>query len=131
MVTSAVFSPDGRTALSDSYDMTLRLWDVATGNLVSTFEEEANGAVAFAPDGRTVLSSDNNALKLWDVATGKVLRAFKGRINGVLAVAFSPDGRAISGSDDTALKLLGCVDRQARAHFRRPFSRSPFGGVLP
>ena len=34
-VTSAVFSPDGRQALSGSYDGTVRLWDIATGREIA------------------------------------------------------------------------------------------------
>jgi hypothetical protein len=43
-VTSVAFSPDGRTALSGSAsDITLKLWDVATGKLVRTFERTSRG----------------------------------------------------------------------------------------
>ena len=79
-----------------------RFWDVATGTLLRTFKAgepaglnrtrdnssgpyQAQGlnepvrAVAFSPDGRTVLSgSDDYTLKSWDVATGKLIRTFEG-----------------------------------------------------
>ncbi len=67
IVTSVAFAPDGRTAVSGSYDKTLKLWDVATGREIRTFTGHygAVTSVAFAPDGRAALSgSSDKTLKL-------------------------------------------------------------------
>jgi hypothetical protein len=110
-VVSVAFSPDGRTALSGSWDKTLKLWEVATGKELRTFTGHSDHvlSVAFSPDGRTALSGStfDDTLKLWEVATGKELHTFMGHSDFVFSVAFSPDGHtALSGSgfDDT-LKL--------------------------
>ena len=69
-VTSVAFSPDGRTALSGSYDETVKLWDVATGKEIRPFTAHKGRvhSIAFSPDGRTVLSgSTDKTLKLWDL----------------------------------------------------------------
>jgi len=80
------------------YDQSVRTF---TGH--STFVE----SIAFSPDGRSALSSDQfGHLKLWDVATGKGIRTFSGDGGYGRAVAFSPDGRtALSDSDDNTIKL--------------------------
>jgi WD40 repeat protein len=64
-------------------------------------------AVAFSPDGKTVLSgSYDNTLKLWDTTSGKLLNTLRGHQDSVSAVAFSPDGKTVlSGSWDKTLKL--------------------------
>jgi WD40 repeat protein len=37
-VLSVAIAPDGKTALSGSFDNTLRLWDLASGREIRTFE---------------------------------------------------------------------------------------------
>jgi hypothetical protein len=108
-VNSVAFSPDGRYALSGSWDKTLKLWDIALGSEIRTFTGHTHwvNSVAFSPDGHYALSgSDDDTLKLWDVATGAEIRTFTGHTWGVSSVAFSPDGRyAFSGSYDRTLKM--------------------------
>jgi WD40 repeat protein len=109
MVFSVAFSPDGKTALSGSYDHTVRLWDLATGAELRTFEghTEAILSVAFSPDGKTALSGgQDKAIRLWDLATGREIWSYKGYKEWVTSVAFSADGKtALSGSDDKTLRL--------------------------
>jgi predicted NACHT family NTPase len=107
-LSSVAFAPDGRTVLSGSWDHSLKLWDVASGRLLRSFDGHSDwvNSVAFAPDGRTVLSgSADGTLKLWDVESGRLLRTFEGS-RLVFSVAFAPDGRtALSGNHDKTLKL--------------------------
>jgi WD40 repeat protein len=65
-----------------------------------------NWGVAFAPDGRHVLSAGDRALVLWDADTGKEVRAFSGHQGRVWSVAISADGRqALSGGTDKTVRL--------------------------
>jgi WD40 repeat protein len=109
LISAVAFSPDGTLVLTGSGDKTLKLWDVATGKLLRSFDGHIGEvrSVAFSPDGTRALSgSKDKTLKLWDVATGKLLRTFEGHTFDVNSVAFSPDGaRALSGSGDDTLKL--------------------------
>ena len=63
-------------------------------------------AVAFSPDGKTVLTgSDDRTARLWDAATGRPLGLTLTHQGEVVAVAFSPDGKTV---------LTGSMDKTAR-----------------
>ena len=59
-VTAVAFLPGGDRVLSGSEDMTLKLWDARTGELVRTFqgqgEQGAVRSVALSPDGSLAAS---------------------------------------------------------------------------
>ncbi|MCA9923191.1 MAG: WD40 repeat domain-containing protein, partial [Anaerolineales bacterium] len=102
------FSPDGRFALSGSFDGTARLWDVSTGAETQRFTIPIGGVidVAFSPDGRFVLTGGTDTKsRLWGVESGEQIRVFAGHEDSVTAVDFSPDGRyVITGSDDNTVR---------------------------
>jgi RNA polymerase sigma factor (sigma-70 family) len=67
----AIFSPDGRTVATYSWNGAVRLYEVATGVERTHFEghEATVNALAFAPDGRTLASaSTDTTVLLWDLA---------------------------------------------------------------
>ncbi|WP_414590263.1 WD40 repeat domain-containing protein, partial [Scytonema sp. PCC 10023] len=71
---SVAFSPDGKTVASASEDKTIKLWNISTGQQISTFTGHTDKvfSVAFSPDGKTVASaSEDNTIKLWNISTGK------------------------------------------------------------
>lgn len=79
-MTSVAFSPDGRFALSGSWDKSLRLWELATGRCVRSCEGHTDfvRSVAFSPDGELVLSgSIDRALRLWQIDSGECLRILR------------------------------------------------------
>jgi WD40 repeat protein/serine/threonine protein kinase len=93
---SGDISVDNRLILSGS-DNSVKLWDVATGQCLRTYQTRGN-AVCFSPDGRFTLFGSKN-IQLWDIARNRKLRTLRGHQSPILSVCFSLDGRfALSGS---------------------------------
>jgi len=109
-VYSVAIAPDGRRALSSGFDLTVRLWDVNSGQEVRKFKGDRAGdlvnALAWSSDGRHALWGGGQYLKteqlrLWDVEAWREVRRYEGLESVVSCVAFSPDGRlALAGTLD-------------------------------
>jgi WD40 repeat protein len=110
-VLNVVFSPDGQKLASASYDNTVRLWDVETGQAIGSALEGHTSYVlnvVFSPDGQKLASaSGDNTVRLWDVETGQAIgSALEGHTSSVRNVVFSADGQKLaSASDDNTVQL--------------------------
>jgi len=120
-VTSAVFLPGGKRALSGGADRTLRLWDLESGTeiLQLTGHTDVVRSVAVSPDGTRALSgSADGTFRLWKLADGTRVREFGVRHQcPVHSVAISPDGtRALSTEEWQTVRLW---DIETGAEIRR------------
>jgi WD40 repeat protein len=99
LISSAAISADARYALSGSYDNTLILYDLASGQAMRTFVGHTDVVtdVAFSPGGEWIGSTGrDNILMLWDMATGQVVRRFAEHVNDVDSLSFSSDGKLVA-----------------------------------
>jgi hypothetical protein len=105
-IVSVAISRDGRFAASGTgaggTGPEIRFLDLIAGKELHAIRvgeagEYSLNAVAFLPDGRTVLSGHpDGILKAWDVETGRVLRTLRSTVAGTVDIryiAISPDGR--------------------------------------
>jgi RNA polymerase sigma factor (sigma-70 family) len=95
-VTSARFSPDGKTIVSCGEDG-VRIWDVGTGKQTLAIPGSETGSSSYAPlspDGKLIATASGDAgVRFWDVATGKLVRGVGATVE--YKVCFSPDGKRV------------------------------------
>jgi sugar lactone lactonase YvrE len=92
---------------SGSRDGTLRLWDVAEGELANLIKTENQvSGVAFSADSSKVAAAGHRGIRVWQVAGAAPITTVGNWGSGSNAVAFSPDGtRLAAGGDDYEIKV--------------------------
>jgi WD40 repeat protein len=114
-ITAIAISPDGRKALSASYnDSTLKVWDLSMSTEPVTLKGHSQDiqAVVVTSDGRNAISAstNDNTLKVWDLDTCVQLRSIGTKNHSVSSktMAVTPDGKrvvSISGSSPYSIKI--------------------------
>jgi len=116
-VKSVAFSHDGSRLASGSDDCTVRVWNVATGQVEQTLGHSGDGhsgrvnSVAFSHDGSRLASgSDDRTVRVWNVATGQVEQTLEGHSGSVNSVISLSDGSefdsfySVDGSGDWVMQ---------------------------
>jgi WD40 repeat protein/tRNA A-37 threonylcarbamoyl transferase component Bud32 len=88
------FSPDGKLLATGAADRKVRLWEVASGKLLRTFDTKGASRtqqVNFSPDGQRLVAAAGQILYLWEVESARSLLTYVGPTEKSFGI-FSPDG---------------------------------------
>lgn len=99
---------DQKRLITASHDGTIKVWDLATGDLLDTWIGHKGPiySIALSPNGQVLASAGTDGVRLWNAETGRFLRHFKDHGDRVNVVAFSPDGQYLaSGGFDKVVTL--------------------------
>jgi WD40 repeat protein len=136
-VTALAFSADGRTLASTGYEDKVRLWEVANGTEKQQLRVPKGDlpdrlqptgfrvphppagpftALAFCPDGKTLLASGrmDNLIYTWDLAGHRLLARAGGHKGNVRCLVVSRDGKTLaSASADGTVLVWSVADLKA------------------
>jgi WD40 repeat protein len=123
------FSPQGDTLAAAGDDGVIRVWDVASRELVKNLvgHKDFVSCIAFSPDGRWFASGTGGLfsgnrpmeLKLWDAKTWEFIGDLPGHSFWITSVAFSPDSQTLaSASGDKSVRLWDVASRTLLAELR-------------
>jgi hypothetical protein len=107
-VTDARVSSDGARLLTASRDGLARLWDIASGEVLTTYRGHVGQvtSASFSPDGNQILTtSTDRTARVWNLGSGRVITVLVGHTGVVNDAAYAPDG---------LLAVTGGADRTAR-----------------
>ena len=101
------FHPNGEWLATASDDLTMKLWDATTGELLWEITDFADvvDSIAFSPDGtRLAAASTGSEIRIWDATEVEGNEILKIEEN-VSAVTFSPDGTQIAAATGSNVKI--------------------------
>jgi WD40 repeat protein len=108
-VWSIAFSPNGKLLAIGGSDMTIKVQDLTSGNIVSTLRGHNKDilSIAFSPDGKLVAAGGaDKTVKIWNLSDGNINTVLFGHQDQVWSVAFSPNGKTLaSGSSDKTVMI--------------------------
>jgi cytochrome c len=107
-VRALAISPDGKLAVSGSFDTSAIRWSLDRDAAIEVlrFHEGAVNAVAYLPDGRVATAGEDGRIALWRASEPQPVSVLEGHTAPVVALAVSPDGKMLaSASWDHSARL--------------------------
>ncbi|KAG6550306.1 hypothetical protein Mapa_008267 [Marchantia paleacea] len=111
LVTALCFGPDGKSLLSTSRSLQVRLWELSSGTCLRSWKAHdapVANMVLDSSGGLLATASADKSVLVWDVDGGFCTHAFRGHKGIVTSVVFHPDPKRLllfSASDDGTVRV--------------------------
>jgi WD40 repeat protein len=124
---SVRFSPDGEAVAAGAKEGAVLVWDPNRDEPPHTILPHGTSwvtALAFSPDGKTLVSGGGEHVKLWDLTSKEEIATLDGHEGIVVSAAFSPDGKILATSGGHWSPVFGelmiwdVASRKRLAHWR-------------
>ncbi|KAF8834960.1 WD40 repeat-like protein, partial [Paxillus ammoniavirescens] len=120
MVRKIAYLPGGERIVTCSFDKTVRIWNVETGEQEGTTMEHENwvDGLAVTRDGKRVLSGGmNKRIRVWDVETHELIEEWEDDTGAIWCIAMSPDDQlAASGGEKGEIMIRGIQEGSRIRH---------------
>ena len=110
LIRSVTFSSDNRILVSAGWDGQVKVWDVSNWQLLRTIPRTGYFGITLSPDGKVILSGDNEDVNLWWVNDGSKVAQLTLPTHGFHAVDFSHDGMSFVVSDEDGVVRVWRID---------------------
>jgi WD40 repeat protein/serine/threonine protein kinase len=118
-VSCVAFSPNGQIFATAGGDLSVKVWETASRQLLKTFPgfgrtSDATGlapnSICFSPDGKLLAAADKDSIVVWETVEwreqARIPRESPSDMNMVgLPVVFSPDGNTLAGAAAHAVQF--------------------------
>ena len=106
---------DDNILATGSYDTTVKIWDINTGECLRTLHGHTSGVRALQFDDTKLISgSMDEKIKLWNWRTGECISTYDGHTGGVISVSIDANLLA-SGSIDRTVRIWNFSDKSTYA----------------
>ncbi|CCH41874.1 F-box protein [Wickerhamomyces ciferrii] len=106
---------DHKYLFTGSYDTTIKMWDINTGECLKTLESHQKGVKSLVFDEQKLITgSFDSTIKVWNYHSGECISTYRGHTDSVLSVDFYKKF-IVSGSADRTLKIWNVENRTCYA----------------
>jgi WD40 repeat protein len=133
-ITSAAFSPDGKTCATGSDDGVIMLWDALTGALKYSIGASEGGhtnsvtSLAFTPQSELVSAGQDTRIKIWQLGTeaAQLKNSLRRQSVSLRDVGVSPDGKYYMAERANEMRVVSLENNATAAVLRNPSQSGDF-----
>ncbi|KAI6898477.1 WD40 repeat-like protein, partial [Hortaea werneckii] len=104
---------DENVLITGSYDSTVKVWDIHTGEALRTLTGHTSGIRCLQfDDNKLMTGSLDSTLRLWNWRTGQCLRTFQAHSEGILTLHFNGPRFVATGSMDKTIRVWDSENKQ-------------------